>query len=440
MHSRVAVIGAGYTGLVVALRLAEAGCNVTIFEKESSVGGLVGSFKIEGSLIEKSYHHIFKTDQDIINLINELGASDKLKWHKSSVAICYHGKVYPFVTAQDLIKFKPLSLINRFRAGLVVIYLQRTNRWHRFQHVSAYKWMRKTSGKQVTNVIWGPLLKGKFDKWYDKVSMAWLWARIHIRANSKDKDSKSELLGYFDGSFQVFTNIIMAKLKQLKVTVITGEEIKEIISQSNKKILINSTGGRQTYDICVSTVPSKIFTSLIGNNHAINNSYITKLNSVEYLGARLVVFSSKQKLSSYYWHNINDLSLPFLVFLNHTQLVGKEPYNNNYIYYMGAYIPHNHHLFTCSNNELDNIWFPALKTIFPKFNKQNIREKHHFRFANAQHIVDTKYETKIPSYKTPLKNIYLANFTQIYPEDRGTNYAVREGEKLARMILQKKSL
>jgi hypothetical protein len=39
----------------------------------------------------------------------------------------------------------------------------------------------------------------------------------------------------------------------------------------------------------------------------------------------------------------------------------------------------------------------------------------------------------IPSFKTPLKNVFLANMEQVYPWDRGTNYAVELGQKIARI-------
>jgi hypothetical protein len=77
-----------------------------------------------------------------------------------------------------------------------------------------------------------------------------------------------------------------------------------------------------------------------------------------------------------------------------------------------------------------------LKKIHPQFDAQQIIEKHLFKLKHAQHIVDTNYESKIPDYRTPLTGLFLANFSQIYPEDRGTNYAVREGNKIAGMVMQ----
>jgi len=430
---KVVVVGAGYTGLIAAYRLAQKGHKVTIMEAGDTVGGLASDFTVEGASLERAYHHLFKTDTDIIDMANELGVGDALKWHDSSVSLYYDGKLYPFKGALDLIKFKPLSFINRIRAGLVVLYLQRTDKWERFQNVSAYDWMLRAGGKQVTQVIWEPLLKGKFDKYYDKVSMAWLWARVHIRAQSRE--AGGEKLGYFEGGFQTFTDALVDKLTNLGVDIQTGIKIASIDNTPKGAVKISLVdGSTKTFDACVATTPSHVFAKLIETSKAAKPAYLEQLNSINYLGARLLIFSSDQEISPYYWHNVNDLDLPFLVFIHHTKLIDKSNYGNKYIYYIATYVPHDHELFACDDKQLEDLWFNSLKQIFPDFETKKIHEKHFFRFANAQHIVDRNYVKKIPNQKTPLKNVYLSNFSQIYPEDRGTNYAVREGKRVADAI------
>jgi protoporphyrinogen oxidase len=432
MSKKIVIIGAGYTGLVAALRLAQAGHAVTILERGTIAGGLASEFTVEGASLERAYHHLFKTDTSIINLANELGIGEKLTWHDSSVALYYGNKLYPFKGPLDLLRFTPLTLLNRIRAGLVVLFLQRTNNWKALQKVSAYDWMLKAAGKQVTEVIWEPLLRGKFNKYYDKVSMAWLWARVHIRAQSRE--AGGEKLGYFEGGFQVFTDALLKELKALNVAIKTGIEISAITSLPSGKVKIVEAGKTETYDACVATTPSHVFAKLVEGNKALKPAYLQQLQSIDYLGARLLVFSSDQDLSPYYWHNVNDIDLPFLVFINHTKLIDASNYGGKNIYYIATYVPHDDELFTCSDEQLEAAWFKGIKQIFPDFSAKKVHEKHYFRFANAQHIVDTNYVSKIPAHKTPLSNVYLANFSQIYPEDRGTNFAVRDGEAIAKLI------
>lgn len=430
---KIVIIGAGYTGLVAAYRLAKKGNKVTILEKGQTIGGLASDFVVEGGSLERAYHHLFKTDTDIIDLSNELGIGSSLEWHDSSVSLFYDGTLYPFKGAFDLIKFTPLSFHNRIRAGLVVLYLQKTKNWQQFQDISAYDWMLKHAGPQVTKVIWEPLLKGKFDTYFDKVSMAWLWARIHIRAQSREVGG--EKLGYFDGGFQVFTDTLVSKLTDLGVSIKTGIDISSIDNDKNNSVVITLENKKKlTYDACIATTPSHVFAKLIEHSAAASEKYLTQLRSIKYLGARLMIFSSDQDISPYYWHNINDLELPFLVFINHTKLIDKSNYGGKFIYYVATYVPHDHELFVNDDTQLEKVWFKGLKKVFPDFDKTKVHEKHFFRFANAQHIVSNGYQKLIPSAKTPLKNVYLSNFSQIYPEDRGTNYAVREGNRIASLI------
>ncbi len=396
---KIAIIGAGMTGLVAGYRLSQKGHQVTIFEKSSDIGGLMGGFKIGNTSLEKAYHHIFSTDNYIINLTKELGLEKKLKWHEEKTALYYDKKVYPFMGAKDLLNFKPLSMVAKIRLGLVKLWLQYDNNWHKYESVTAVEWMKKWCGDSAYKVIWEPLLRGKFHDKYQVVSMAWLWARIHTRGNSAK-------LGYFEGGFRIVAD--------------------ELAKKINGKIILNKVVDlekiEKDFDKVLYTGPSK---------------------EVEYLGAINVVFTSKQSLSPYYWHNINDVKSPFLCFIQHTNLIDKKEYGDKNVYYMGTYLPNEGGLMDKNDEQIKKLFFDYLKKIFPKFDEKLIEENWVWKFRNAQHVVTTNYQ--IPELNpsalraSPLdrgdeNKIFQANFAMIYPEDRGTNFAVREGEKVAVLI------
>jgi len=430
-NKKIAVIGAGYTGLTIAHRLSRQGYEVTIFEKENFIGGLAGGFNLDGIPLEKIWHFLYLSDKYALKLAEELGVRDKLIFHNSTVSTYYGGKLYPFMSPKDLLFFSPISIFGRIRTGLVGVYLKLLKNWQPLTKITAYDWMNKWAGKEATKVIWKPLLEGKFGKYYDKVIMSWLWGRIKVRVDSKE--GQGEQLGYFQGGFNLLTDGLKKNIEQNGGKFKLNSEVENIITQDNK-VIIQTKEGEEIFDKVAVTVPSPIFARLIEKNKEVKESYLKKLKSIDYVGAIVMVFSSNQKISPYYWHNVNDDKIPFLVFLANSELAGSETYQGKHVYYIGFYAEHNHPYFQEDSQVIMQEWLRGVKEMFPDFSIEAITDKKLFKFKNAQHIVDLNYKSRIPTYQTPLKNIYLSNFSQIYPEDRGLNFAIRDGEKIAQMI------
>ncbi len=431
---KIAIIGGGFTGLTAAYTLAKMGHSVTVIEAEKTLGGLVSGFEVDGLALEKAYHFLYKTDKHIINLANEIGVGDKLHFHASSVSLAYGGTLYPFMTPMDLLRFKPLSFLNRLRAGIIALYLSKETRWQSFAEVSAIEWMRRWGGEEVTKVIWEPVLRGKFFDYYDKIAMSYLWSRVYVRANSKDKGDVTEKLGYFEGGFGIFINRLEERCRELGVEFKCETKPDSLIQRENSAEVVVA-GKSLLFDACLTTTPSHVFKKLIDNDvNIVSQAYLDKLSSINYLGAVLMVFTTDTKFTDYYWHNVNDPDQPFLVLLSLSALVGTEQLQGKHVYYVGAYVPHDHKYYTMSDEDIKTLWVDGIKRIFPTFDAATITSTTIFRMRNAQHIVEPGYAKKIVPYQSELENLYLANYTQIFPDDRGTNYAVEEGIKVAELI------
>ena len=479
---KILIIGGGFTGLTAALRLAaDKNRSVTLVESSGQLGGLAAGFPLAGTSLEKTYHHLFLTDTSILDLVRELGLQDQLIWCDSSVGIFRAGKIHAFKTPLDLLRFAPCRFTGRLRTGLMALYIKHRKDWRGLAPQTAHAWLTRACGASAMAAIWTPLLKGKFSQHYDRVSMAWFWARLHIRANSRAGGGGGEKLGYFRGGFNLVTSALEAELRRRGVQIQTGATVTALAADHTAVI----NGETVPFDACLFTGPSPAFAALlpaqdsplppdiVGGSQAEGHfgvrrhvaafgrddmssssktfagptsqttpgctedslrDYAAKLRSIEYLGAICLVFTSDQNLGDYYWVNVNEPDAPFLVFLNHTRLVDKSAYGGKCVYYIGAYLPPAGNIFSLSDDELAQLWLGYLKKMFPEFTTARVGERHVFRFKAAQHIVDTHYAEKIPDYQTPLPGVYLTNFSQIFPEDRGTNFAVREGEKVAELI------
>jgi protoporphyrinogen oxidase len=434
-HSSVLIVGAGYTGLMAARKLLQAGKTVTILEAAPHIGGLAADFQMNGEPLERAYHHFFTTDVFLIQLLKDLGLEERIQWHRSSMAIVRGGRVWPFNGPVDLLKFQPLAFFNRIRAGLVVLFLQKYTNWRSLIRVPAADWMRRFSGSQVYDVIWKPLLIGKFGQQFQNVSMAWLWARIHIRAKSRQGDH--EVLGYPNGGFNQITSALAGGIHAAGGQILTGRQVRGLTKVGEGYSVQTNQDETFTADQVLLTTPSDISAKILEGLAAPElDPYIANLRSISYLGAICMIFSSPQSLSRFYWHNINDPDSPFLAFIEHTNLIPKERYGDQHVYYVANYLPATHEYFTMEPDALRALWLGHLKKLFPEFDQSQIQNFQLFRFAKAQHIVTTTYEDTLVPFQTPLPGLFVSNFAQIFPEDRGTNFAVRDGARVAAEMLK----
>ncbi|MEX0931756.1 MAG: FAD-dependent oxidoreductase [Candidatus Paceibacterota bacterium] len=435
LGKKIAVIGGGFSGLSAAYDLARAGHSVSVFERNEVVGGLASGFILDGHQIERAYHFIYQSDKHIIGMAEELGLKDKIAFYPSSISFFCEGTHYPFGTPKDLLLFSPLSFFNRIRAGVTALYLQKTNNWRSLSKITAYDWVRKWAGKQVTEIIWEPLLRGKFDRYYDKVTMSWLWGRIKVRAQSQNKNMNGEKLGYITGGFDAVVQGMVKGIKDNNGTIRLNTGIQKIERTGANIHITTDTGTDETFDVVLATTPSPVFGRMIAEQKEVPEEYLQRLNSIDYLGAIVMVFNTTQEISRHFWYNIKDGRIPFLTMLSTTALTGKEMFGNTYVYYVGAYVPAEHRYFSMSKEEIIAEWDKGIKLMFPHFDQAKIKDRHLFKFKDAQHIVDIGYEEKkLVPFKTPIEGVYLANFSQIYPDDRGTNFAIRDGRAVAREI------
>ena len=434
LPKRIAIVGGGFTGLTAAYTLAKAGHDIEVIEAAPQLGGLVAGFSLDdGFPLEQAYHFLYTTDHYMTDMAEELGIRDALAFHPSSIRAFYKGDTFGFTTPMDLLRFTPLSLVDRIRTGLTGLRLQMLKNWKPLTTVTAYDWLCRVNGKRATDIVWKPLLKGKFDVYWDKVTMAWLWTRIHVRQTSKIKGELTERLGYFEGGFRIMVDRWVEELTAAGATLRTGTSVSAFTEVDGRPALTINGVTRQ-FDAVLGALPSNVFARVAAEHPAMTPEYSEQLSSIDYLGAKLMVITTAEPVTDAYWHQIHDLDAPFLVFLSLDSLIGTERTGGRYIYYIGDYVQNDDPVMTLSDDELRERWYTGLEKLIPAFRRELVDESHIFTFRNAQHIVDVTYGERIPEFETPLPGFYLANFSQVFPEDRGTNYAVRDGLRVAALI------
>ncbi len=427
---KIAIIGAGFGGMAAAYDLAIAGHNVTLFEGADVVGGLASGFKEPGWdwSVEKFYHHWFASDDAMLGLIKELGWQEKVLFPRPLTVMYHKGKFYPFDSIINALLFPGLGYgINKIRFGLVGVYLRLTNNWKALEKFTVDEWMRKWAGEKVYRMMWEPLVIGKFgESYYKQVNMAWMWARLKKRTTR---------LGTFEGGFQNFANLFADRLREIGIEIRLGEPVTRIENRQDSGEVSVLSGKSERFNKVLVTLSPEAMSRLVPS---LPEDYLRGLLNLKSMGAVVVTLALSHQLSKegYYWYNLpKSAGYPFLALVEHTNYVSADRFSGDHIVYMGDYLEPGHEYFQLSKDEILDRFLPALKKFNPNFERDWVRKSWLFRTAYAQPVPLVNHSQNIPAIETPLRGVYFASMSQVYPWDRGTNFAVEIGRRAARLML-----
>jgi protoporphyrinogen oxidase len=429
----IGIIGAGVTGLSAAFDLLNAGHKVTIYEASDITGGLAAGFKDEkwDWPLEKFYHHLFTSDKHIIYLVKELGMADKLFFPRPVTSVIFDGKIVPFDSPRRWITFPGFNLLDVARFGLVSAFLRFTNPWKRLERETADSWLRRWYGEKIYEMTWRPLLIGKFGPYYQQVNMAWMWARLKVR---------SPRLGYFMGGFQAFVDTLTAAVETRGGRILLNHPARKIEPQANGRLALHFEDHTAEHDMCLSTTSPDLLQRMAPD---LPPEYLGQLSKLKSMGAVVLVLALKHSLmKETYWLNLPAESpdkaeneFPFLALVEQTNYIDKKHYGGDHLIYCGDYVTPDHRYFEMEKEELVALFASQLHKFNPSFSPDWIRESWLFKAKYAQPVPELNHSKNIPSIETPVPNLYFASMSQVYPWDRGTNFAVEIGRLAAEKIL-----
>ena len=440
---RVVVIGGGVGGLAAGYELAKEGHDVHLVEASDVLGGQVRTFEIGGGRIEGFYHHLFRSDTVVAELIEELGLGEDLEWVDSKIGMLVGDRIYPFTGALDLLRFTPVSLLTRLRLGLTALWLRRVSDWRRYEGLKAQDWILRRVGREGYERVWGPLLRAKFGRHAPEVAMVWFWGKIYLRFASRDGGLLAkEQLGYLRGSFGRMVDALEAAIAGHGGVVEAGRPARRIVVEDGRAVGVEleprNAGGEPELlpaDRVIATVHSGLLPRLAPELDDLPGgaSYRALLEAVEYQWATVLMLALDRPLSATYWLTATDDDCPFVAAVEQTNFRSAEEYGGNHIVYFSNYTDPDDPIVEEDVAQVLDRYEPYIRRINPGFDRSWIRGQWLFKDRAGQPIVHHRYHETIAPHRTPISGLYLANNTQIYPEDRGQNYTMRMGIAVARM-------
>lgn len=172
-------------GLAVAYQLALDGQRPVVFEADDRVGGMTACFDFDGLSIERFYHFHCTSDTDFLQILDELGLADRMRWTETRMGYWFQGRVQPWGNPMALLSFSGLGLAAKLRYGVHAFLCTRRNDWRALDQLEATAWIRRWVGAEAYEVLWRRLLEYKFHHHAQSLSAAWIWSRIRRIGRSR---------------------------------------------------------------------------------------------------------------------------------------------------------------------------------------------------------------------------------------------------------------
>lgn len=438
----MAIVGGGVTGIIAAIELAKTGCfQVTIFEKENQLGGLSSYYKWQDVICDRFYHVILSTDTNMLEFIRELDLESEFFWHKAKSGFYGEEKLVSFSSTIDFIRFPFLSLWQKFRMGLGILYSTKIRSPLRLDRIYARQWLTKIFGQQVYENIWEPLLRSKLGDAKDRTSAAFIWATITRLYGTRSFASNCNKMGHVRGGYHTILSAAQRKLSELNVKIMTNALVLKVEFKSNfnfpeksrnancyrsnhgyKQIVLATSMGNFKFDRLLFTVPCpKVLQTLDNVN---NHPYWQQLQDVEYLGIACVLLILNRKLSPYYVINLLNKNLPFTGIIESTNIVSPHDLGSKHLVYLPKYMTKNDPMNILEDDQIINLFVDKLKTVFPDLRNEEILHIKIFREKYVQPIQELNFLDRNIGFRTPLPNVYLTNASMTYSSTPNNNAAI----------------
>jgi protoporphyrinogen oxidase len=430
---RIGILGGGITGLTAAYYLLRAGAQVTVVESRPELGGLATYFDFGPFHWDKFYHCILTSDRPLHTLIADLGLSEEMRWTETKVGFYAKDALYSMSSTLEFLRFPLLSLWEKFRLGLGVLYTCRIRDGRTLEGIPVADWLVRIFGRGNYEKMWGPLLRCKLGSCREEASAAFIWATIFRLYSTRDRDAgRKERLGYVRGGYRTVFSRMVQEIERMGGRIITGVPVRRIESRPGGGIDFVTASNRLSFDSAIATAPSHVVAGLVPE---LAPAYMEKLKTVKYMGMVCAVLLLKRKLTPFYVTNLTDKDVPFTGVIEMTNLISLEETQGRHLVYLPKYTAPGDPLFDASDEDVWKLFQPHLQRIVPDLQPSDIERFFIFREKLVQPLPVLHYSDLVPSMETGVPNLLLANTTQIINSTLNNNEMVQIARRAVDLIL-----
>ena len=428
----VGIVGGGITGLTTAYYLLKAGHRATVFEAAPGVGGLASSVQVQGVWVDKFYHCILPMDTALLGLLDELGLGGDVYWQETEMGFMYRERMYSLTTPADLLRFTPLSVVDRLRLGLTGLYARRLRDWEALERVTAREWLTRLCGERAFNTIWKPLLIFKFGDRYAEAPATYLWGRVKRQASTRRGGSAKERLAYVRGGFKAVFQRLAGEVERLGGVIHTSTKVERIVTEGGGVKGIRVGGVLRPFDKVVSTIPVVQALELIDRD-VLGDEY--RHEGVAYQGAVCALLVLRRPLTRYFWMPLVESGMSFAGIVETTNLIRREDLGGVSLVYLVNYVDRRSALFAEDAEKLIAAGTAELARVIPTFDAGQILESHVFRAAFVEPVWTLDYSRRLPRRSLLDNRLFVLTTAQLYPEINSTSNCVRQVREVLDQLL-----
>lgn len=431
MPKEIAIVGAGMLGLTLALRCADQGFKVTLFESAPEIGGLASVWQIGDLTWDRHYHVTLLSDLHTRKIARDLGIEDEFEWVETKTGFYTDGRLVSMSNTLEFLSFPPLDLISKFRLGLTILYASKVSNWRKLEQIPVEKWLTRLSGKRTFEKIWKPLLRAKLGEAYRESSAAFIWASIQRMYAARHSGMKKEMFGYIRGGYKRLLNRFEEVLSEKGVEIKLGSKIVAIEPEEIGKVKVIEPGSIRQFDQVVLTCSATVAARLVPG---LEPDEIKRLSGVRYQGIVCASMLLKRPISEYYVTNITD-ETPFTGIIEMSALVDRREFGGLSLVYLPKYIAPDDKMFEQSDEEIREHFLTGVETMYPAFDRGDVVEFKVSKVREVFPIPVLNYSQMVPEIRTSIPNLFVINSSQITNGTLNVNETVQIAEKGFRTVL-----